>query len=293
MIVVKQLLEFGWSPNILDKDKFSALGLSIRENHDKITSYLLDWDRVDLNTGAGNLGSPLHIAVVNLKIDIILKMVNAGADVNWKENEGNTPLHQLISIYSKNELDSFKILKILLKHNANPNALNNNGLTPLLLAISKKQKGAVRDILKANRIFKIPGYQQFDLDYIEDNTQYNSILMLLKNRMPDLAEKIFMEGGNACIPIPHNWKQKEFSMDGFIIKYMLRKMQKFQINKKFNVKPYTTLTAPPDELTRNRIDSDEFGFHSVGQLIKKRRVTKHGFIKKMIRDRESRKTSFF
>lgn len=46
-------------------------------------------------------------------------MLEMGADINVIDNEGNTPLHQLISIYSKDEIDSIKLLKILVKNNAN------------------------------------------------------------------------------------------------------------------------------------------------------------------------------
>lgn len=123
-----------------------------------------------MNTGAGNLGSPLHIAVVNLKIPIIVKMVDLHININMTDNEGNTPLHQLISIYSKNEMDSFKILKVLVTNGADPNISNQFGLPPLLLAIKKKQKGAIRDILKINKILKPPHFTLFDLNYIDPNT---------------------------------------------------------------------------------------------------------------------------
>ena len=100
-LVVSELLNFGANPNILDKDKFSALGLAVRENHEDIALCLLNKSSIELNKGAGNLGSPLHISVVNHKIEIVAKLIKLGADVNRKDNEGNTPLHQLMSIYSK------------------------------------------------------------------------------------------------------------------------------------------------------------------------------------------------
>lgn len=95
-MVVKELLNFGANPNILDKDRFSALGLAVRENNDEIAMLLLNSGKVELNIGAGNLGTPLHIAVVNHKINpvsltpnsppentsIVLKMIELDADLN-------------------------------------------------------------------------------------------------------------------------------------------------------------------------------------------------------------------
>lgn len=135
LMVLKQLLEFGADPNVLDKDRFTALGLSVRENNDAIALELLNSGKVDLNIGAGNLGSPLHIAVVNHKLELVTKMVELGADVNKVDSEGNSPLHQLMSIYSKHETTSYKIMKILITNQADPNLLNSQKLSPLLLAI--------------------------------------------------------------------------------------------------------------------------------------------------------------
>lgn len=110
---------------------------------------------------------------------------------------GNTPLHQLFSIYSKNEIDSYKILKILVTNGANPNAINNQDLTPLLLAIKKRQKGAVRDILKMNKTLKSSKLDEFNLNFVEKSSQFNALYLLLKYKLCDLAETVFCEGGNA------------------------------------------------------------------------------------------------
>ena len=151
ILVLQQLLDFGADPNILDKDRFTALGLAVREGHDDIALALLQDKKVDMNIGAGNLGSPLHIAVVNHKVDIVEKMIKLGANINKTDNEGNTPLHQLMSIYTKNKEISLKLLKTLIINGANPNSLNFQELSPLLLAIKKRQKGAIKDMLNLSK----------------------------------------------------------------------------------------------------------------------------------------------
>jgi ankyrin repeat protein len=269
--------------------------LAVREGNDDIAMLLLEpktWNmsaiKVDLNTGAGNLGSPLHIAVVKHKIEIVSKMIEIGADVDVKDSEGNTPLHQLISIYSKNELDSFKIMKILLENKADPNSTNSNDLTPFLLAIKKRQKGAIRDVL--NKVLNNPKFPNFDINSIERSSGYNALYLLFKQKWSDIAENVFLKGGNSLLYLQNGWKRHGVDGESFKTKYIIRKMRKFQLRKKFKVKQITTLDASIEDLSRNRIDHDEDGYHWVGQLIKKQKVTKIGFIKKYIRDRNSMKT---
>lgn len=296
-LVVKQLLEFGADPNIYDKDKFAALGLAIREGNDDIASLLLDYHAPDeeesqisvgLNQGAGNLGSPLHISVVKHKIEIVKKMIKMGADINVTDNEGNTPLHQLISIYSKNEFDSLKLLRILINNNAVWNFTNLAGLTPFLLAIKRKQKGAIIDILKEPS----STLAKFDMNAIEESSGYNSLYLLLKHKFSELAEDVFLKGGNSLIYLPGGWKKWCYDADSYKTKYIIRKMRKFQFRKKFQVPKMTTLTASHNDLVRNRIEFYEdpnlltpsvgpmSEYHWVGQLIKKKQVTKLGFIQK-------------
>lgn len=284
-LVVQELLNNGADPNLPDKDKFAALGLAIREGNDNIAMLLLEpkfWNqntiKANLNNGAGNLGSPLHIAVVKHKIEIVSKMIKMGADVNVRDSEGNTPLHQLISIYSKNEIDSFKIMKLLLENNVDPNAINSNDLTPFLLAIKKRQKGAVRDIL--NKVLNSPKFPNFDINCIEKSSGYNSLYLLFKQKWSDIAENVFLNGGNSLIYLQNGWKRNGADGESFKTKYIIRKMRKYQLRKKFKVKPITTLEANSEDLFRNRIDHDEDEYHWVGQLIKKQQVTKIGFIKK-------------
>ena len=64
MCYVEELLEFGADPNVPDKDYFTALGIAIREKHLKVALALANHESVEINVLAGNLGSPLHIAVV-------------------------------------------------------------------------------------------------------------------------------------------------------------------------------------------------------------------------------------
>ena len=66
--------------------------------------------------------------IQNGKTDLVKKKIESGADVNAKNNNGNTPL----CVASSNE--HIEIVKLLLEYGADVNAKNNYGSTPLYLA---------------------------------------------------------------------------------------------------------------------------------------------------------------
>ena len=67
--------------------------------------------------------SVLQIAISHNEKEIINELLKAGANVNFQNHDGHTPLH-----YASNKPD---IISILLKYKANPNIKDNNGDTPL------------------------------------------------------------------------------------------------------------------------------------------------------------------
>jgi ankyrin repeat protein len=58
-------------------------------------------------------------------MDIVEYLVGKGADINAKDNGGETPLHFAVSY------DNLEIIKYLIKKRANVNIKDNGGKTPL------------------------------------------------------------------------------------------------------------------------------------------------------------------
>ena len=65
-------------------------------------------------------GTPLYLAAGKSNIKIVKVLIQAGADVNQKSNDGNTPLMNT---------DSPQIAQLLLNAGANPTIRNDDGLT--------------------------------------------------------------------------------------------------------------------------------------------------------------------
>jgi ankyrin repeat protein len=63
-------------------------------------------------------------------------LIKSGANINSQNNKGETSLHSVI--LSKQQ-DRIKILKLLMKNNANLNIKDKNGMTPLKLGIVKSK----------------------------------------------------------------------------------------------------------------------------------------------------------
>jgi len=70
-------------------------------------------------------GSPLHTATTFDKTEVALTLLEAGANINFKNNEGSTPLHTAAF------LCRIEIVKALLKNGADVIVRNNAGSTAL------------------------------------------------------------------------------------------------------------------------------------------------------------------
>lgn len=80
--------------------------------------------------------------VKNKNLPAVEALLNKGENVNGANSQGNTALHYAVAT---NNAD---MVKLLLKHNADMNAKNNKGWSPLSIA-EKKNVGEIYDIFEA------------------------------------------------------------------------------------------------------------------------------------------------
>ena len=69
--------------------------------------------------------TPLHRSTENDYYKVVELLIIKGADVNAKNNEGNTPLHL--------QNDNFGVFELLIKNDGDVNQANKEGITPLQL----------------------------------------------------------------------------------------------------------------------------------------------------------------
>merc|ERR1719225_2367207 len=69
--------------------------------------------------------SALHVAVYDGNLEIVKVLVQKGANINAKDDDGFSPLH--IAVY----IENLKILKILIQSGAQLNAKDKKNKTPL------------------------------------------------------------------------------------------------------------------------------------------------------------------
>lgn len=91
-VAAEQFLKAGFSSDSCDKNGVSLLNISIRNGHVKIASILID-SGADINSVSGDRGNtPIMDAAAKDLIEILTKLIWAGAELNLKSKSGQTAL---------------------------------------------------------------------------------------------------------------------------------------------------------------------------------------------------------
>lgn len=115
--------------NAADEYGFTALHGVAGEDQLEIARLLLEHGaNVDARNDEGI--TPLHLAAYSEMVDLLTEY---GAELNARSNEGETPLHIQVS-----EVDSFDTVQRLLELGADVNLKNDFDETPLDIALSRE-----------------------------------------------------------------------------------------------------------------------------------------------------------
>ncbi|AHX10994.1 ankyrin repeat family protein [Neorickettsia helminthoeca str. Oregon] len=101
--------------------------------------------------------TPLHIAARNDNLVILMHLLNSGASVIEKNAKGNTPLHEAVLFNAKRKVLN-KMVECCITTKGRGIAcdmLNNDGKTPLDLALESLNVGAIEALAPLKDILKV------------------------------------------------------------------------------------------------------------------------------------------
>jgi ankyrin repeat protein len=141
-----------------------------------------------IDYGDGTSDTTLNSAMRVANLNIITKLIEAGADVNCTDANQNTPFHATVD---KNNSSEIEIIALLLKYGANINARNKEGLTPLHLAARRIFTAeTVQALLAAGADPELRDrYNKTPFDYAKAEPSNVEAALILRNTLKSAAKK--------------------------------------------------------------------------------------------------------
>uniref|UniRef100_A0A6C0C6D5 Uncharacterized protein n=1 Tax=viral metagenome TaxID=1070528 RepID=A0A6C0C6D5_9ZZZZ len=153
--------------NILDDGGNTALHHAVDNGYINIVRELLNSPNININIKNRPMGqddaTPLMIACSNIipndniRVEIAKLLIEAGADVNTQDNEGNTVLINLSHTDRTTTKVRLSLIKLLIENGADPSIPNNHGTTvenrPLIkIALSKVYEDIFKEFNPKQRL---------------------------------------------------------------------------------------------------------------------------------------------
>lgn len=148
--VAKILLEKDKSKDLInhvDNRKQTAFHVAISSGHENMVKLLLERG-ADQNAVNGGSQSALHVACSSGHVSIARLLIEKGDRriIDAKNEDGRTAVH--VAVVQENE----ELLRLLLKHNADPRIVDGDGDTPLLTVV----RWATNDVALAKVLLEYP-----------------------------------------------------------------------------------------------------------------------------------------
>jgi ankyrin repeat protein len=149
---VRLLIHHGADVNVEDKygekplHKVTCCKYEAQEDGVGVAQLLLERGAV-VNTRRMDGSTPLHIASFFGRVEIVRLLIAHNADVNAVDDLGKTPLHDVSRGVDESQENGIGVARLLLDHGADVNAKTRLGYTPLSL-VSPSQRPKLAELLE-------------------------------------------------------------------------------------------------------------------------------------------------
>jgi len=206
-LIVKNLLEDGFNPNLLDNDGNTPLILAIQKQHTKCAIELLSNQKIDINLSNKINTIPLLAAIEAKEYNVVdLLVQNKNCDLRILDPCENTILHLLFENFDFQPLTISRICTYLITNFPflDINRKNLYGLAPIHAAARKKQHSAIRFIIDFSINPPTACTKKFDLKlpggdngltllhYIAAHMDPESLKLLLESEKIDIFAKDYL-----------------------------------------------------------------------------------------------------
>ena len=158
----------------------------------KTRKSILEYTKQTLHPSGLLSHPPLFLAVacstIDFNSDVLKQLIDAGADLNYTDENGDTALHLAV------QNNNIEALELLLRQKTNYNQLNNNGNTPLDLALEQKSNDLFNILLNK---YDEANKNDFLLSILKRNQ--SDALNFFKNIKPEIYLDITLENGNSFL----------------------------------------------------------------------------------------------
>lgn len=139
---LRNLASRGFDLNTLNPKGQHPLFVALQDESDRAAGYLLSVAAVQVEVRNAQGESPLMMAALKGKLDLVKRLIARGAEVN---KPGWAPLHYAATLADENSVAE---VRLLLEHHAYIDAASPNGSTPLMMAAHYGHPRVVRLLLE-------------------------------------------------------------------------------------------------------------------------------------------------
>jgi len=177
-LISKLLLELGASPHITNSFGYLPIHIAAKVGIENFCTLLVK-NKADVNSKTPSNMTPLHIAILENNVNIIIELINLGANLNMKE-EGNKETPLLLACSLGNE----KIIQLLVENGAKLDDYDEEGNTGLMLACENEHLNCVKYILTVgvspNEVSKLKKWSPLHFSSSNGNIEITKLLINYK-----------------------------------------------------------------------------------------------------------------